>query len=121
MWNFIGWDNTTTYAEEVNKPIRSYLISLCIAFAVVFGIYFIAITIAINAGIGSCNFQLMEGFPSLGTLIGGYGLGAMIAVGGMASALGLCSAVLLSVSRIPQVMSDDRVAARKAACITPYI
>src|SRR5215831_10984265 len=25
MWNFLGWDNVTTYAEEVNKPVRSYL------------------------------------------------------------------------------------------------
>jgi amino acid transporter len=32
MWNFIGWDNTTTYAEEVNKPVRSYLISIATAF-----------------------------------------------------------------------------------------
>ncbi|HYM93742.1 MAG TPA: APC family permease, partial [Chitinophagaceae bacterium] len=37
MWNFIGWDNTTTYAEEVNKPERTYLISKAIAFLFVFG------------------------------------------------------------------------------------
>ena len=118
MWNFIGWDNTTTYAEEVNKPIRSYLISLCIAFAIVFGIYFIAITIAINAGIDPAILA-DEGFPSLGTLIGGYGLGAMIAIGGMASALGLYSAVLLSVSRIPKVMSDDKLLPAKLHALHP--
>jgi amino acid transporter len=51
MWNFIGWDNVTTYAEEVKKPVRSYLISIAIAFIAVFTIYFIAILIAINSGI----------------------------------------------------------------------
>jgi len=25
MWNFIGWDNATTYAGEVARPVRSYL------------------------------------------------------------------------------------------------
>ena len=32
MWNFFGWDNATTYAGEVDKPIRSYVISCAIAF-----------------------------------------------------------------------------------------
>jgi amino acid transporter len=118
MWNFIGWDNTTTYADEVNKPIRTYLVSLCIAFAIVFGIYFIAILIAINAGIDPAVLA-EKGFPALGTLIGGSGLGAMIAIGGMASALGLYSAVLLSVSRIPKVMSDDKLLPAKLHALHP--
>jgi amino acid transporter len=50
-----------------------------------------------------------EGFPAVGSLIGGNWLGALIAAGGMASTLGLFSAVLLSVSRIPKVMSDDKL------------
>jgi amino acid transporter len=50
-----------------------------------------------------------EGYPALGTLVGGRWLGGFIAVGGMASALGLYSSVLLSVSRVPKVMSDDHL------------
>ena len=41
MWNFIGWDNVTTYAEEVNKPVKSYLVSVLFAFVAVFGLFFI--------------------------------------------------------------------------------
>ena len=108
MWNFIGWDNVTTYAEEVNKPVRSYLRSVFIAFIAVFSIYFIATIIAINSGISAAVLE-ENGFPSLGKLIGGYQLGSIVAVGGMASTLGLYSAVLLSVSRIPKVMSDDHL------------
>lgn len=108
MWNFLGWDNVTTYAEEVNKPVRSYLWSILIAFVTVFVIYFIALAIATTAGINTS--ELMDkGFPSLGLLIGGQWLGGAIAIGGMASALGLYSAVLLSVSRIPEVMAEDRL------------
>lgn len=118
MWNFIGWDNATTYAEEVNKPVRSYIISLFSALLIVFAIYFIALIIAINSGIAPAVLS-DEGFPALGTLVGGFGLGAIVAIGGMASAAGLYSAVLLSVSRIPKVMADDKLLPRKLNALHP--
>jgi amino acid transporter len=118
MWNFIGWDNVTTYAEEVARPVRSYLLSVLMAFVAVFCIYFIAITIALNAGINPVVLT-EEGFPSLGQLLGGRTLGSIIALGGMASALGLYSAVLLSVSRIPKVMSDDKLLPSKLQALHP--
>jgi amino acid transporter len=118
MWNFIGWDNVTTYADEVNKPVRSYLISIAIAFVAVFSIYFIAILIAINSGIAPGVLE-NEGFPSAAVLIGGNVLGSVVAFGGMASALGLFSAVLLSVSRIPEVMSEDKLLPSKLKALHP--
>jgi amino acid transporter len=118
MWNFIGWDNVTTYAEEVKKPVRSYLISIAIAFIAVFTIYFIAILIAINSGINPETLE-NEGFPAAAVLIGGNILGSVVAFGGMASALGLFSAVLLSVSRIPEVMSEDKLLPAKLKALHP--
>ncbi|HTH83554.1 MAG TPA: APC family permease [Mucilaginibacter sp.] len=106
MWNCLGWDNTTTYAEEVEKPIRSYLVSMFAAFALVIVIYFLAIRVAQLSGINA-NVFTDKGFPALGELIGGHWLGALLALGGMASTLGIYAAVLLSVSRVPQVMSED--------------
>jgi len=106
MWNCLGWDNVTTYAEEVEKPVRSYLISVFIAFALVLVVYFFTILVAQQSHI---DFSMLTdgGFPVLGTLIGGRWLGILIAAGGMASTLGIYSAVLLSVSRVPKVMADD--------------
>ncbi len=49
------------------------------------------------------------GFPALGLRIGGPLLGAAIAIGGLAAQLGLYNAVLLSVSRVPEVMAKDRL------------
>jgi amino acid transporter len=118
MWNFIGWDNVTTYADEVSKPVRSYLVSVFLAFIAVFGIYFIAIIIAISSGIEPSSLTI-NGFPSAAVLIGGNILGVVVAFGGMASALGLFSAVLLSVSRIPEVMSEDRLLPAKLKALHP--
>lgn len=111
MWNFIGWDNITTYAGEVQKPIRSYLVSIGGAFILTVSIYFIAVFIAIQSGI-DVHVLTEKGYPALGELIAGKWLGALIAVGGMASALGLYGAVLLSVSRIPKEMAEDNLLPR---------
>jgi amino acid transporter len=125
MWNFLGWDNVTTYADEVSKPIRTYLKSAAIAFILIFIVYFLTTVIAINSKI---DFTLLSenGFPQLGKLIAGPWLGYLIAIGGMASGLGLYSAVLLSVSRVPKVMADDELLPYKLHNLhskfkTPYI
>jgi amino acid transporter len=106
MWNCLGWDNVTTYAEEVEKPVRSYLISIFTAFLLVLVVYFFTILVAQQSHIG---FAVLtdRGFPALGTMIGGQWLGILVAAGGMASTLGIYAAVLLSVSRVPKVMADD--------------
>jgi len=125
MWNFLGWDNTTTYAEEVNKPARSYLISVAISFGLVFVVYFLTLLASQHAGIDYATLK-EEGYPLLGVKTGGYWLGVLISIGGMASAVGLFSAVLLSVSRVPKVMADDGLLSDKLSKLhpkfkTPYI
>jgi amino acid transporter len=127
MWNFIGWDNATTYAEEVQRPIRSYVISVCIAFLVTISIYLLAALAVTRSGIAADAIAIDSGgFPVLGVHIGGRWLGILVASGGMASAIGLYSAVLLSVSRIPQVMADDQLLPAVLCSLhprfrTPYI
>ncbi|HWB28678.1 MAG TPA: APC family permease [Chitinophagaceae bacterium] len=125
MWNFLGWDNATTYAEEVDKPIRSYLISIAITFCMVFVLYGLTIYTAQSSGIDFKDLS-ENGLPRLGELIGGKWLGAVIAFGGMASMLGIFSAVLLSMSRVPKAMADDKLLPAKLNSLhsrynTPHI
>jgi amino acid transporter len=125
MWNCLGWDNVTTYAEEVEKPIRSYLISIFSAFALVIVLYFLVILVSQHSGITPGDLQ-NKGFPSVGTIIGGQWLGGFVAFGGMASTLGIYAAVLLSISRVPKVMADDDLLPSKLNKLhskfkTPYI
>jgi amino acid transporter len=125
MWNFIGWDNATTYAGEVARPVRSYMRSVTIAFSLVVFIYLLSAFAVHQSGIDPAILNT-GGFPVLGVLVGGRWLGILIAAGGMASTIGLYSAVLLSVSRIPQVMADDQLLPAKLCTLhprwqTPYI
>ena len=125
MWNFLGWDNVTTYAEEVENPIRSYLISITIAFVTILAMYILVIVVAQRSGIDH-GVLTNKGFPALGELVGGRWLGILIACGGMASCMGIYNANLLSVSRVPKVMADDQVLPLKLSAVhprfgTPYI
>jgi amino acid transporter len=125
MWNFFGWDNATTYAGEVNKPIRSYMISGAVAFVTIFAMYFFVSLAVLHSGI---DFKILneKGFPVMGLFSGYKWLGVLLAIGGMASGVGLFSAVLLSVSRVPKVMADDGLLPKKFNALhpkfqTPYI
>jgi len=125
MWNCLGWDNTTTYAEEVERPVQSYLSSTIIAFALVIVIYFLIIWVSQFSGISAATLN-SDGFPAVGEIIGGHWLGALIALGGMASCLGIYASVLLSVSRVPMVMAADNLMPAKLnkkhrKFNTPYI
>ncbi len=125
MWNCLGWDNVTTYAEEVENPVRSYLTSIAIAFVTVIAVYVLLIYVSQQSKI---NYEVLtkQGFPSLGQLLGGRWLGVLIAAAGMASTLGLYTANLLSVSRLPKAMADDGLLPKVLSTLhlrfnTPYI
>lgn len=125
MWNCLGWDNVTTYAEEVEKPVRSYIFSMFTAFVLVIVIYFFIILVSQQSGIDTG--ALKEGaFPAVGVAVGGRWLGDLIALAGMASSFGIYAAVLLSVSRVPKVMADDDLLPKRLNRLhskfqTPYV
>jgi amino acid transporter len=125
IWNFIGWDNVTTYANEVNRPVTSYLKAICSAFAFIFILYYSVMLVAQNSGISLVEFK-DKGFPSLGLLVAGKWMAIIIAVGGILSSIGLFLAVLLSISRVPEVMAIDKLLPAQlyklhAKYNTPYI
>jgi amino acid transporter len=125
LWNYIGWDNATTYAGEVHRPARTYLASTAIAFCSIYLLYLLATFAAAQSGI-DFNYLSEKGFPVLALKEGGKWLAVLLAIGGMASTLGIFCAVLLSVTRVPEVMAEDHLLPRKLQTIhpaygTPYI
>jgi len=108
MWNYLGWDNASTIAEEVEHPLRTYVVSIFSALALIVLMYLLSLLAAISSGADPRLLE-HEGFPFLGSLLGGWWLGAVLSVGGMASALGLFLSTLLSISRVPKAMADDRL------------
>jgi amino acid transporter len=101
MWNCLGWDNVTTYAEEVEKPVKSYLISIFSAFALVIVLYFLVILVSQQSGINT-DVLSNRGFPAVAELVAGKWLGGLVAFAGMASSLGIYAAVSSASAKVKQ-------------------
>lgn len=103
MWNFLGWDNAFTIAEEVETPIRSYFIAIGGALLVIVAMYFCSILTSAHSAL------LRMRLPGAGISHEWMVVGALLSAGGMVSTPGLFLAILLAISRIPKVMADDRL------------
>jgi amino acid transporter len=106
MWNYLGWDNASTFAEEVDRPSRSYLVAISIAFMLILAMYALTLLATISSSMDPAILE-RDGYPSLGFHLGGARLAGLLSLGGIASAAGLFISSFLSVSRLPRAMADD--------------
>ena len=106
MWNYLGWDNGSPFAGEVHEPVRSYVRSLGATLLLIVVFYAMAVFTARTTGMDPEALEEI-GFPALGTHVGGWWLGAVLSLGGVASTLGLFLSILLSISRVPASMAID--------------
>src|SRR6202158_4114160 len=79
MWNFMGWDNASTVAADVERPERTYPRAMIIT------------VIRVSAA----------------DAISGGWLGTAVVVGGMVSAIGSFNSLLMSYAQIPVALADD--------------
>ena len=113
LWNYLGWDAVSTIAGEMKEPRRNYPRALGIALLVIAASYILPVIVALSIvgtpiHAGGTTVAWSTGAWSLAASeIVGPWLGAAIAAGGMVSAVGLYSALVLVYSRVPFVMSFD--------------
>src|SRR5258706_3588365 len=112
MWNYMGWDNSSTIAQEVERPQRTYPKAM-IAAVVLVGLTYVLPFVAVYfAGIPSSRFGSDGAWAEVGGLIGGKFMGFewlrfLIVLGGMMSAFGMFNALVMSYSRLPLAMARD--------------
>lgn len=118
MWNYMGWDNLSTIAGEVDAPQRTYSRAMFGAVALVIVSYLIPVGAVARTGIDP-NRWTTGGWVDIGQIIGGETLAVAIAVAGVVGAIGSFGALMLSFTRLPLVMAEDgylpRAFARRSA------
>jgi len=106
MWNFMGWDNASTVAGEVDRPQRNYPRAMLATTALVVLTYLIPVAAAPRTGLPP-EAWTTGSWVDAGRLLGGAPLALAIAAGGMVCGLGMMDALVMSYSRLPMVMAQQ--------------
>ncbi len=106
MWNYMGWDNASTIAGEVERPQRTYPMAMAAAVLLVTLTYIIPVAAASRSGTAPAMWS--EGaWVNVGDTLGGPILAVAIGIGGMVMGYGMFNSLVLSYSRLPVVLAED--------------
>ena len=106
MWNYMGWDNASTIATEVEKPQRTYPRAMLAAVAIVAFSYVVPVAAVWMTGLQPGAWETGS-WADIAGLLGGPLLRIGLVLGGMMSAFGMFNALVMSYSRLPLAMAQD--------------
>jgi amino acid transporter len=118
MWNYMGWDNASTIAEEVDCPQRTYPLAMLLSVAIVAASYILPVAAVWMTKLPASAWETGS-WADIAGLLGGPLLRIALVVGGMVSAFGMFNALVLSYSRLPLAMAQDGMLPRVFAKLTP--
>jgi amino acid transporter len=118
MWNYLGWDQLSTVAEEVEDPARSYPRALIGALLLVTFVY-VGSVVAGLVFVPEPAAWTEESWPALAQAAGGPGLALLVGIGALVSPIALFVASVLGSSRVPLVLAQDGFLPRQIADIHP--
>ncbi|MGA8212393.1 MAG: APC family permease [Candidatus Sulfotelmatobacter sp.] len=106
MWNYMGWDNASTIATEVEKPQRTYPRAMLVAVVIVALSYVLPFAALWMTGL-TPNAWETGSWADIAGLLGGPLLRIGVVIGGVISAFGMFNALVMSYSRLPLAMAQD--------------
>jgi amino acid transporter len=106
MWNYMGWDNASTIATEVERPQRTYPRAMLVAVCLVAVSYILPVAALWMTGLAPSAWETGS-WADIAGLLGGPLLRVGLVAGGMVSAFGMFNALVMSYSRLPLAMAQD--------------
>ena len=106
LWNYMGWDNASTVAREVDNPQRNYPRAILMAAGIVTLSYVIPLAAMAWARVPVAAFTTGS-WADVGRSMAGGWLGLAIVAGGTLTALGMFNALTMSYARLPMAMAED--------------
>jgi amino acid transporter len=124
MWNYMGWDNASTVAQEVENPQRNYPRAMVSAALLVAVTYILPLAALALSGLSVQSFSTGDWMTAANT-IGGPLLGLAVVAGGAICGVGMFNALMMSYTRLPMAMAEDgmlpRVVARRNSRGVPWV
>jgi amino acid transporter len=117
MWNFMGWDNASTVAGDVDKPERTYPLAMIVTVLLVTATYVLPLWAAHHAGLDPKSWST-GAWVTAAEVISGRWLGTAVVIGGMVSAIGTFNSLVMSYSQVPVALAKDGLLPRAFALRT---
>ncbi len=111
MWNYMGWDNASTIAQEVDNPQRTYPRVMIWTLVAILVAYVVPLLAARHAGIPLESWTTGN-WVGIGAAIAGPWLGAALLLTTMVSTFGMLNSLMMSYSRLPLAMAEHGLAPR---------
>jgi amino acid transporter len=124
LWNYMGWDNASTVAQEVENPQRNYPRAMIAAAGLVALTYILPLLAMALSGLSSSGLSTGD-WMAASAAIGGPYLGLGVVAGGVICGFGMFNALAMSYTRLPMAMAEDHmlpaVLARRNARGVPWV
>ena len=106
LWNYMGWDNASTIAREVDNPQRNYPRAMIGATLLTALTYVLPLAAMALAGFSAEGFSTGS-WVIAGRALGGPILGLCVVAGGIVCGAGMFNALMMSYTRLPIAMAAD--------------
>jgi amino acid transporter len=106
MWNFMGWDNASTIAAEVENPQKTYGRAMFSSALLVAIAYLIPVAACWRAGISSEGWTTGT-WAIVAQQIAGKWAFLGVVLGGIIFGIGIFNSLALSYTRVPYAMAED--------------
>jgi amino acid transporter len=112
MWNYMGWDNASTVAQEVEDPQRNYPRAMLLTAGLVALTYILPLAAVAFAGFPADQFTAPSAdgtgrWTDAALALGGPLLALAVVAGGTINGAGMFNALTLSYTRLPFAMAED--------------
>jgi amino acid transporter len=111
LWNYMGWDNASTVAQEVEDPQRNYPRAMLISAGLVAATYILPLAAVGIAGIPAGQFSTGAWTDAARSVAGPGTFGTVlvfaVVLGGMVNGAGMFNALMLSYARVPYALAKD--------------
>ena len=124
LWNYMGWDNASTVAQEVVEPQKNYPRAMLTAAGLVALTYVLPLAAVALAGIPADQFSTGAWTDAAREVVGPW-LALCVVLGGTINGFGMFNALMMSYTRVPYALAEEgllpKVVAWKSAAGVPAV
>jgi amino acid transporter len=106
LWNYMGWDNASTVAQEVEDPQRNYPRAMLSAAGLVALTYVLPLAAVAVAGIPADQFSTGAWTDAAREVVGPW-LALCVVLGGTINGVGMFNALMMSYTRVPYALAEE--------------